>query len=47
MEPCECMTYQNESGDTVCRRCRGDWYGCDCPQVHSICCDNNPNKEIT
>lgn len=45
MDICECMATQNASGDSVCRRCRGDIYACECPLEHSIRCRLHPDNE--
>lgn len=45
LEPCDCMAFQDpNTGDTVCKRCRGDWYGCDCPIVHTRKCPERPKE---
>ena len=36
--PCDCMVRQNSSGNTVCRRCNGDWYSCECSTTHTLSC---------
>lgn len=38
------MYFQNEVGDMVCNRCRGDFMACECPVVHSRKCTIK-NKE--
>lgn len=42
---CECMYTQNESGDSVCYRCHGDIYSCECPLIHSRMCPNNDKEK--
>jgi hypothetical protein len=39
--PCSCEAVEDALGQTVCRRCRGDWYGCECepPVRHRDDCD--------
>lgn len=38
-EICACMYTQDpETGDSVCRRCKGDIYACDCALAHSPKC---------
>ncbi len=39
MDICDCMCTQNENGDSECRRCHGDIYGCDCPLTHNPTCE--------
>lgn len=41
--PCDCMIVEQEDGSSMCRQCHGDWYGCDCPQRHSIRCVEHPD----
>ncbi len=36
---CECMYTQNSVGDSVCNKCHGDIYACDCPLAHSRRCE--------
>lgn len=40
-------TFQNSSGDTVCKTCRGDYYACDCPPLPSLQHLSMPDPEGT
>lgn len=42
--PCSCMTFEDDLGQTVCKRCHGDFYACECP-VHTRRCPMNPLTE--
>ncbi len=35
---CECMFKQNKYGDSVCNKCHGDIYSCECPLLHTRKC---------
>ena len=37
MNPCSCITTTDRLGQTVCRRCHGDYFACECP-AHSVRC---------
>ncbi len=45
MNFCECMFKQNERGDSVCNRCRGDIYSCECPLLHTRKCLDDRSRE--
>lgn len=40
---CECMYFQNDHGDSVCKSCYGDIYACECPIVHRYNCPSVKN----
>lgn len=42
---CACMYKEDHLGQSVCKRCNGDVYGCECPYVHSILCRAHPDNE--
>ncbi len=45
MVVCECMCFQNENGDSVCIRCRGDIYSCECPLRHNPNCEKKDDSQ--
>lgn len=43
--PCECQAYQDDIGQMVCRKCKGDWYACDCFPSHTRKCSEAHIRE--
>lgn len=41
--PCECLVREGPNGETVCRKCNGDYYACECSTRHSIRCPKHPD----
>jgi hypothetical protein len=39
--PCLCYVTETVWGETLCSRCRGDWWACECPTHHSRHCPHN------
>lgn len=44
---CECMFIEQSDGSSMCKRCRGDIYACECPMTHSIRCPEHPDFDPT
>lgn len=34
------MVEENDIGQSVCRKCKGDFYACDCPMIHVHSCSH-------
>lgn len=46
MDICDCMFELNSAGEYVCRICKGDIYGCECPLIHTKKCEES-NSAVT